>query len=90
MSNGRVALEKVLEFLTNLNESDLLYLGKLDQVDNLIDIIEDALEYLDDGVAPNGREWKNLTRSDTKDMLKSAEDRVLVRAVQNILREKNT
>lgn len=90
MSNGKVALEKAFDFLSNLSDDDLEFIGKTSEVDNLIELIGTALEYLDDRPAPNGREWKNLSRSDVKDLLKSGDDRVLVKVVQDILREKNT
>ena len=90
MSNGKVAMQKALDFLSSLSDADLIYLGRMSEVDTLIDLLETSLVYLEDSPAPNGREWKNLSRTDIKDLLKSGDDRVLVKIVQNILREKNT
>ena len=90
MSNGKNAMEKTLEFLYQLKEEDLLYLGKHEQVENLKFILEESLKNLSDFPAPNGQEWKGILTSELRKITRSKRERIVSNLIDDMLRERNT
>ena len=89
MTKAKVAIERTLEFLSQLKEKDLIYLDKQDHVQKLTLLLQETLKSLGDSLESNEKEWQGVS-NEVKELAHNKRERVLLRLVEDVLRARNT